>query len=223
MTTPEALARLAALGWTPADRATLARALDQLDAHHQLGAKIAAEPNLAAIMTEFVTRLLDAFGSLAVPRDLAVLDIACGSSSSRSPVTGRQTPEFEPWMCRLLLELGAHPLGVDIGDLAGEPFEHHRVDLGIPGALDFLASGSFDAIHESRLFGSPEFRAAHGPATERIRREIHRQERRLLRPGGTLIHSDGRARRGPRRAPGPPAGSAGGGTAASTSEHWEAS
>ena len=86
----------------------------------------------------------------------------------------------------------AHPVGLDIGDLAGEAFEHHRVDLGVPGALDFLAPGSFDAIHESRLFGSPEFRAAHGSATERIRREIHRQERRLLRPGGVLIHSDGR-------------------------------
>jgi hypothetical protein len=99
-------------------------------------------------------------------------------------------------MCRLLLELGAQPVGLDIGDIADEAFEHHRVDLGVPGALDFLATGSFDAIHESRLFGSPEFRSAHGPATERIRREIHRQERRLLRPGGILIHSDGRP--GPR-------------------------
>lgn len=96
-------------------------------------------------------------------------------------------------MCRLLLELGAKPVGIDIGDLDGEAFVHHRVDLGVPGALDFLATGSFDAIHESRLFGSPEFRAAHRSATERIRREIHQQERRLLRPGGILIHSDGRS------------------------------
>ncbi len=143
-------------------------------------------------MAEFVDRLMDAFGQLAAVRGQYVLDIACGSNSSRSPVTGRRTAEFEPWMCRLLQELGARPVGVDIGDLAGESFEHHRVDLGIPGSLDFLANGSFDAIHESRLFGSPEFRAAHGRDTERIRREIHRQERRLLRPGGILIHSDGR-------------------------------
>ncbi|HZL15953.1 MAG TPA: hypothetical protein VFC97_07580, partial [Verrucomicrobiae bacterium] len=111
--------------------------------------------------------------------------------------------EFEPWMCRLLLELGARPVGIDIGDLAGEAFENHRVDLGVPGALDFLAAGSFDAIHESRLFGSPEFRAAHAPATERIRREVHRQERRLLRPGGILIHSDGRPARPRVNAPRP--------------------
>ena len=143
-------------------------------------------------MDEFVNRLTAAFGSLSSVRGQSVLDIACGSNSSRSPITGLRTAEFEPWMCRLLLELGARPVGTDIGDLAGETFDHHRVDLAVPGALDFLPTGSFDAVHESRLFGSPEFRAAHAPATERIRREIHRQERRLLRPGGILIHSDGR-------------------------------
>lgn len=185
--------RLVALGRTPTDRTMLRRALEELDARHLLASKIAAQPNLGTIMTEFVTRLVDAFGSLSAVRGLTVLDIACGSSSSRSPLTGRQTPEFEPWMCRLLLALGARPVGVDIGDNDGEAFEHHRVDLGSPGALDFLASGSFDAIHESRLFGSPEFRSAHGAETERVRREIHRQERRLLRVGGILIHSDGRA------------------------------
>lgn len=143
-------------------------------------------------MTEFVSRLMDAFGPLSAIHGQAVLDIACGSNSSRSPVTGERTAEFEPWMCRLLLALGARPVGIDIGDLADEAFEHHQADLGVPGALDLLATGSFDAVHESRLFGSPEFRAAHGRATDRIRREIHRQERRLLKPGGILIHSDGR-------------------------------
>ena len=185
-----------ALGRTPSDRELLGRALRELDVRHRLASKIAAEPNLAAIMTEFVSRLMDAFGPLSTIRGQAVLDIACGSNSSRSPATGLRTAEFEPWMCRLLLELGARPVGIDIGDLADEAFVHHRVDLGVPGALDFLATGSFDAVHESRLFGSPEFRAAHGRATERIRREIHRQERRLLRSGGILIHSDGRP--GPR-------------------------
>jgi SAM-dependent methyltransferase len=201
MATPKALERdvlprLTALGRTTSDRALLGHALDELDLRHGLGSKIAAEPNLAAIMTEFVSRLMDAFGTLSAIRGLAVLDVACGSNSSRSPVTGERTAEFEPWMCRLLVELRARPVGIDIGDLAAETFTHYRVDLGIPGALDFLATGSFDAVHESRLFGSPEFRAAHGRATERIRREIHRQERRLLRPGGILIHRDGR--------PGPP-------------------
>lgn len=137
-------------------------------------------------------RLIDAFGALSAVHGRAVLDIPSGSNSSRSPVTGKRTAEFEPWMCRLLLALGARPVGIDIGDLDGEAFEHHHVDLGVPGALDFLPTGSFDAIHESRLFGSPEFRTVYSRAADRIRREIHRQERRLLRPGGILIHSDGR-------------------------------
>ncbi len=192
----EVLRRVIVLGRTAPDRALLNRALGELDSRHRLVPKIAAAPNLGAIMTEFVTRLVDAFGSLSAIRGQTVLDIACGSSSSRSPVTGRQTSEFEPWMCRLLLELGAHPVGLDIGDNAAEAFEHHRIDLGVRGALNFLATGSFDAIHESRLFGSPECRSAYGRATERIRREVHRQERRLMRPGGIIIHSDGRA--GPR-------------------------
>lgn len=189
---PDALARLADLGRTPSDREQLRRAIHGLDTRHRLASKIAAEPDLDLVMTEFVSRLLGAFGTISATRDQAVLDIACGSSSSRSPVMGQPTAAFEPWMCRLLLALGARPVGIDIGDLSGETFEHHRVDLGLPGALDFLPAGSFDAIHESRLFGSPEFRAAHGPATERIRSEIHRQERRLLRPGGIIVHSDGR-------------------------------
>jgi hypothetical protein len=202
----DAVGELSALGRTPSDRALLGRALGQLDARYHLGRKIAAEPHLAAIISEFVTRLTGAFGPPSAVQGRTVLDIACGSNSSRSPVTGLETAEFEPWMCRLLLELGARPVGIDIGDLAGEVFESHRVDLGVPGALDFLASGSFDAIHESRLFGSPEFRAAHAPATERIRREIHRQERRLLRAGGILIHSDGRPGRPRINAPRPSVG-----------------
>jgi SAM-dependent methyltransferase len=184
--------RFTSLGRTPSDRELLGAAMRELDLRYRLGSKMAAEPDLEAIMTEFVGRLMDAFGSLSTIREQDVLDIACGSNSSRSPDTGLRTAAFEPWMCRLLLDLGARPVGIDIGDLADEAFEHHRVDLGVPGALDFLATGSFDAVHESRLFGSPEFRAAHGRATGRIRREIHRQEGRLLRPGGILIHRDGR-------------------------------
>jgi hypothetical protein len=193
----DVLARLAAVGRTAADRALLERALVALDTKHRLAAKIAADPYLTKVMREFAGRLVGAFGSLAAVRDQAVLDVASGSNSSRSPVTGLVTAAFEPWMCRLLAELAAHPVALDIGDLEGETFEHHRVDLGLRGALDFMPSGSFDAIHESRLFGSPEFRAVYGPSTDRVRAEIHRQERRLLRPGGILIHSDdgGRAAR----------------------------
>jgi membrane-associated phospholipid phosphatase len=179
------------LGRTSEERELLERALAGLDVRHGLAGKIAGEPALTGIIEEFVTRLQEAFGSLSAVRSRRILDLACGSNSSRSPVTERRTSLFEPWMCRLLLELGAEPVGVDLGDLADESFEHLALDLGVPGALDVLPSASFDAVQDSRLFGSPEFRAAYGPIeAKRIRREIQRQERRLLRPGGILIHSD---------------------------------
>ena len=138
----------------------------------------------------------------------SILDIACGSNTSKFPgsirvntpfgvkTIGRPsknyTALFEPWFCRILLELGAHPVGVDMGDLEAEAFTRYRVDLGQTGALNFLPDHSFDAVQDSRLFGSPEFTAQFPHPADRLQvaREIRRQERRLLKPGGTIIHSD---------------------------------
>jgi len=165
---------------------------ERLDEQYHLRQKIAREPELDAILDEFVDRLRRAFGSLSHVRGKRVLDIASGSNTSRSPATGRRTALFEPWFARLLLELGAEPVALDSGDLDGERFEHHRVDLGRPGALDFLPDASFDGVQDSRLFGSPEFRKAYPRRSdhERVRTEIARQERRLLKPSGVLIHTD---------------------------------
>jgi hypothetical protein len=142
-------------------------------------------------------------------KDKRVLDIACGSSTSKAPAFvfvntpfGEQripiahadgyTAQFEPWFCRILLALGAVPVGIDLGNLEGETFEHYHVDLGQPGALYFLPDHSFDAVHDSRLFGSPEFTAQFPNQEDRLRvaAEIRRQEQRLLKPGGKVIHSD---------------------------------
>ncbi len=174
------------------ERALLARAIEQLDERHELGNKIKREPELASILEEFIGRLQRAFGSLMRVKHKRVLDIASGSNSSRSPRTGKRTAMFEPWFARLLLELGGEPTALDGGDLDGERFEHHRVDLGRPGALDVLAAASFDGVQDSRLFGSPEFRKAYPRRRdhERIKSEIARQERRVLKPDGVLIHSD---------------------------------
>lgn len=185
-------ASLARLARSAAERDALDRAIRALDTNYGLADKIAREPGLRAIIEEFVDRLQRAFGSLERVRGKRILDIASGSSSSRSPETGAPTALFEPWFCRLLLELGADPVGVDRGDLAGEAFEHHSVDLGRAGALDFLPSASFDGVQDSRLFGSPEFRAAYPNRRDhaRVKAELRRQERRLLKPDGVLIHTD---------------------------------
>lgn len=184
--------RLLATTRTRAERTLLASALNQLNARHDLERKTMREPELVSIIEEFIDRLQRAFTSLTRVRGKRVLDIASGSNSSRSPRTGKRTAMFEPWFARLLLELGADPVALDAGDLDGERFEHHRVDLGRPGALDFLPDASFDGVQDSRLFGSPEFRKAYPRRRDhdRVRSEIARQERRLLRPGGVLIHSD---------------------------------
>jgi len=188
----ELLERLVSPVRTPTERALLRRAVAELDERHELGGKIARETELSGIVEEFIGRLQRAFGSLAQVRDKRILDIASGSNSSRSPRTGKRTALFEPWFSRLTLALGAEPVALDLGDLEGERFEHHRVDLGRPGALDFLADASFDGVQDSRLFGSPEFRKAYPRKRDhdRVRAEIRRQERRLLRPTGVLIHSD---------------------------------
>jgi hypothetical protein len=95
----------------------------------------------------------------------------------------------------MLFELGAAPVGVDFGDLENEVFVHYKVDLGKPGALDFLPDHSFDGIQDSRLFGSPEFTAEFPSQADRLKvaQEIVRQERRLLKPDGNIIHSDAAA------------------------------
>ncbi|MDP2662970.1 MAG: class I SAM-dependent methyltransferase [Dehalococcoidia bacterium] len=170
----------------------IALVTQSLDEKYGLSQKIAGEPETHQIVTQFLARLRRAFGSLSAVRGKKILDIGCGSNASRSPATGKITPMFEPWFCRILVELGADPVGVDMGDLEGELFEHYRVDFGKAGGLDFLPDASFDGIQDSRIFGSPEFTTQH-PASEdyeRISREIKRQEQRLLRPGGTIVHSD---------------------------------
>jgi hypothetical protein len=169
-----------------------AKAIRALDERYDFEHKAAREPELVPILEEFIGRLERAFGSLDGVRGKRILDIASGSNTSRSPATGKRTALFEPWFARLVLELGGTPVAVDAGNLEGERFEHHRADLGRPGALDFLPDASFDGVQDSRLFGSPEFRKAYPRKRdhERVKAEIARQERRLLKPDGVIIHSD---------------------------------
>ena len=194
------------------DETLIAAAITALDNKHDLSAKIVAEPGVEEIIKQLFDRLLRAYGNLSTIKGQRILDIASGSNTSKAPVFvyvdtsfGEQkirianvesyTAQFEPWFCRILVELQAQPVGVDIGDLDGEAFEHYRVDLGVEGALNFLPDHSFDAVQDSRLFGSPEFTAQFPARADRLRiaREIRDQERRLLKANGLVIHSDAEA------------------------------
>jgi hypothetical protein len=170
---------------------------------------MAKEPGIEEIIKQLLGRIASAFGSLSNVKGNRILDIACGSNTSKAPAsiyidtpfgekristanTKGYTAQFEPWFCRVLLQMGAHPVGIDFGNLEGEAFEHYRVDLGRTGALDFLPSHSFDAVQDSRLFGSPEFTAQFPNQADRliVAAEISRQEQRLLKARGIVIHSD---------------------------------
>ncbi|MGA2820823.1 MAG: hypothetical protein ABSF61_09240 [Anaerolineales bacterium] len=202
------IAKLGDLAKSQEDRVLLAQVITALDAKYDLYQKAAREPGVEGIITQMLGRIGNAFGRFSNVKGKRILDIACGSNTSKAPTslriptpfgkieigraTSGYTAQFEPWFCRILLELGAHPVGVDLGDLEREAFEHYRVDLGQRGALGFLPGHSFAAVQDSRLFGSPEFtfQFPHSADRSDVAQEIRRQERRLLRPDGILIHSD---------------------------------
>jgi hypothetical protein len=189
------------------DQLLIAKTIQALDAHYDLGRKIVKEPGVAGVVMQMAGRLASSYPGLSNIKNKKILDIACGSNTSKLPASlhintpfgamsfgaGRGfTALFEPWFCRILFELGAAPVGVDFGDLEQEAFIHHRVDLGKTGALDFLPDQSFDGIQDSRLFGSPEFTAQFPNPADRLKvaQEIRRQEKRLLKSDGIIIHSD---------------------------------
>jgi hypothetical protein len=198
--------------WKDAQERTLiAKTIQQLNTRYDLSRKITNEPGVEGIIEQMFGRLANSYGSLANIQNKKILDIACGSNTSKLPALlcidtplgeltikrGKRgyTAQFEPWFCRILLELEATPVGVDFGDLEHELFIHYRVDLGKTGALDFLPDYSFDGIQDSRLFGSPEFTAQFPHQADRLKvaQEIKRQEQRLLKMDGTIIHSDATA------------------------------
>jgi len=201
------ISRLVHLWKDPPDYLLISMTIQALDRRYELLRKLDKEPELAEIIEQMAGRLAYSFEKLPQLNDKRILDIACGSNTSRMPgsvslntpfgeisLGGSRgyTALFEPWFCRMLYYLGAKPLGVDIGDLEQEIFEHQQIDLGKPGALDFLADASFDAIQDSRLFGSPEFTAQFPAQRDRlmVAEEIVKQEKRLLKPDGIIIHSD---------------------------------
>jgi hypothetical protein len=205
----ELVTTLSRLASTPEEQDLIDSTLKALDDSYALSQKITREPGLEEIIKQLAGRIYQAYGTFAALKGKRILDIACGSNTSRAPsfifvntpfgenripipATEGYTAQFEPWFCRMLLELDADPVGIDLGNLDGETFEHYPINLGQLGALDFLPGSSFDAVHDSRLFGSPEFTTQFPNQKDRLKiaAEIWGQEQRLLKPGGIVIHSD---------------------------------
>jgi SAM-dependent methyltransferase len=205
------ITKLSRLWMDQQDRVLIAKIIQELDTHYDLNRKIEKEPGVEEIIEQMLGRLANSYPSLSNTRNKRILDIACGSNTSKLPASlyvntpfGEMsfghasrgyTALFEPWFCRIMLELEATPVGVDFGNLEQELFIHYRVDLGKPGALDFLPDHSFDGIQDSRLFGSPEFTTEFPHPADRLKvaQELIRQEQRLLKLDGIIIHSDATA------------------------------
>lgn len=205
------IGKLSSLWKDEQDHLLISKTIQALNSRYHLSTKVAGEPGVEEIIKQVFGRLANSFGRLTDIQNKGILDIACGSNTSKAPASlhidtpfgevkiarSRKgyTAQFEPWFCRILFELGASPVGIDFGDLEHEAFAHYHVDLGQEGALDFLPSRSFDAIQDSRLFGSPEFTAQFPNQADRLKvaQEISRQEQRLLKIGGIIIHSDATA------------------------------
>ena len=201
------IAKLVNLWKDPQDYLLIAMAIQALDSRYYLDRKLNKEPGVAEIIEQMAGRLAHSFEKLSDLKDKRILYIACGSNTSKMPrsiyvntpfgeisLGGNRgyTALFEPWLCRLLFDLGAKPVGVDFGNMDQEVFEHFLINLGNTDALASFEDRSLDAVQDSRLFGSPEFTAQFPEQADRLKvaEEIVRQEQRLLKPDGIIIHSD---------------------------------
>ena len=67
------------------DRGLIATAVEALDNQYALARKIEQEPGLGEIIKQLVGRIFRAYGTLAALKGRRILDIACGSSTSKAP------------------------------------------------------------------------------------------------------------------------------------------
>ena len=103
----------------PEEQGLIASTLKVLDEKYALFQKIAREPGLGEIIKQLVGRIYQAYGTFTVLKGKRILEIACGSSSSKAPssifintpfgegqipisYTDGYTAQFEPWFCRIL-------------------------------------------------------------------------------------------------------------------------
>ena len=114
-----------------------------------------------------------------------ILDLACGSRNYEDDTLNR----YEPWMCRLLLHLGALPVGVDLAPQRDERFKAECADLTIPDALSFLETQSFDAAYISAFPTRKAIRhlVSKGLSWPAMRENILVHTRRCLKPDGIII------------------------------------
>ena len=102
---------------------------------------------------------------------------------------GRNKRTFEPWLCRTLNLIGAHPIGIDIGNLDKEEFEHYSLNLLDKNSLAFIPNKSIEIIHSRLLYSSPTLMDKYG--FEKLYPDyLFPQLKRIAKSNGVYIFSD---------------------------------
>lgn len=122
-----------------------------------------------------------------------ILDVACGarlySGNWSDSTRDTSTLQFDPWMSRLLISLGAHPTGIDICRQLNERFESIEIDLTKKNALEVLPTASFDAFYISAFPNTHAIQKflAHGRSWPEVRDDILSHLHRSLKEDGKII------------------------------------
>jgi len=117
-----------------------------------------------------------------------ILDLGCGAYGNRTVESTWDTARrYEPWLCRALMELGANPIGIDIGSLNREKFEHYSINLLEPDALKFLETSSIDVANASMLFDSPTLEDMTRIESEKLKKLLIPQLERIVKPDGHFL------------------------------------
>jgi len=140
-----------------------------------------------------------------------ILDLGCGAIGNT--IESREYPgEYEPWLCRALWSMRNESLaicnykpeetqimGIDVGDLSEEKFQHKNLNLLEENVLiDNFEKNYFDLINASMLFNSPELEKrvtgrnskddACKETSKRLKKILLPQIKALLKPEGIFLY-----------------------------------
>ena len=131
------------------------------------------------------------YGISGEVRGKRILDLGCGSNQPE--LEGGflfRDSMYEPWVCRSLHTMGANPIGVDIGDLSQEEFEHYQLNLAEPDCLATIPDRSVDFANSWQLFSSSFLRTHTNIREADLRRNIYEQLERILKPEAIFLSWD---------------------------------
>lgn len=114
-----------------------------------------------------------------------IIDLGCGTDPPLDQ--NHFGMPYQPNLCRLLHELEAKPIGIDLDN---EEFVHYYVDLMEKDSLKFLPASSIDVAIAIDLFTSPSFEKQYGTrAGKRLEENLTSQLERIVRPNGYFLHN----------------------------------